>query len=243
MTVNINEVREQARTIVTKRQRSFPNGDEFTQLANAVNFDLFNELSSPLADYKPNSAIPRLSFDITQAVTDYLLPFKSNPTTLFIQTDGTASYPSDYAHLLAAGKNFVSSPGYIDSNGQFVPTEFEEGDIEELDESELRSRLRSYIRKPDEKHPVCVLYKDKIQFYPKDLNTAKIVYLASPVNVKWAYTIVSGREVYDPTNSVDFQWKATNKNDLVFRILQYMGIKIRDNELFAFAGQLRNENQ
>ncbi len=56
--------------------------------------------------------------------------------------------------------------------------------------------------------------------------TGTIQFLKRPTNVKTAYTITSGRAVYNSTGTVDFEWQANLQMELTTRILSYAGLSI-----------------
>ena len=61
-------------------------------------------------------------------------------------------------------------------------------------------------------------------------------YLERPSPIKWNYTIVDGRAVYNPTGSVNYQWDVSETQELTNRILLKAGMSMKDIMAIQVAG-------
>ena len=74
-----------------------------------------------------------------------------------------------------------------------------------------------------------------MQFYPKDLGTAVLVYLKAPRQSVWAYTLVSGRPVYNAAASVQPEWSDVDLDNIIYLALQDVAQNMRDGQLQQFS--------
>ena len=76
-----------------------------------------------------------------------------------------------------------------------------------------------------------------IQIWPTSINAGvRVGYVKTPVNPKWAYVVVNGKALYDPSNKVDFELHPAEETELVYKILKYAGLSMRRDDL-AKGGQ------
>lgn len=151
-----------------------------------------------------------------KANSDALNPFKSDPTTIAIDSNGKYVKPAELLHVDAI------------RNGA-------EAEIKEVYDDRLASHLSSAYDAPSAVFPIYVEYSDYLQFYPITLATAKLVYLQSFEPSKWAYTLTAGRPVYDATNSVQPKWADSDIDEICYIALSDMGINLNDDRLQAIA--------
>eukprot|EP00918_Siedleckia_nematoides_P022684 GHVU01048851.1.p1 GENE.GHVU01048851.1~~GHVU01048851.1.p1 ORF type:complete len:251 (+),score=19.02 GHVU01048851.1:167-919(+) len=115
------------------------------------------------------------------------------------------------------------------------------------DEEKLDLILRSVLSSPTEDTPVALISRD-IQVFPTTVRKIKLRYYKTPEGVnpltgaqvamlpKFGYTTsAAGQEVYDITNSVDFELPDHYVPQLVLEISKMMGINLRDAEVFQYA--------
>lgn len=80
-------------------------------------------------------------------------------------------------------------------------------------------------------------YEDYYQFLPSTVSEAVLDYIASPTEIKWAYTFDSeGRQVYNSGRSVQPKWGNSTIVEITKRTLNTMGISWKDAD-FAAAGK------
>lgn len=155
----------------------------------------------------------------TQRISDTLSKFMSDPTPITVTSQGRFDSPTDLFHVdsIMATYNGVQYP------------------VMRVEKDRIANRLSSTYDMPTAQFPIYTEYKTFLQFYPTNLSTATLVYLKAPSPVKWAYTLVSNRPVYDETNSQDPIWSDTDIDNIIYLMLQDLGINMRDGELSNFA--------
>lgn len=167
----------------------------------------------------------------TESITEYLATF-IRTATLNIDTQGHAPYPSDFAHLASLNYYFVRTSG----QGKMIPvTEVDNADFSEVEASSLL--------KPTKRFPKFTFYANYLAFLPRNLGTMGIDYFKIPDTPKWAFTTVNSREVYDPSNSVQFESPDFAMNDVMALMLSFMGINIQVPMLVQYAQEFKANNK
>jgi hypothetical protein len=77
-------------------------------------------------------------------------------------------------------------------------------------------------------------YLTYYSFLPSSVTAATIDYIATPVDVVWGFTIVSGRQVYNAGTSVQPQWNDNSCREITKRMLKNLGVSFHDNEFLNF---------
>lgn len=164
----------------------------------------------------------------TQRISDALSRFFSDPIDLTLATTGSTAgkytFPSDLFH--------------VDAITHVVGTE--QYPVVRVEKDRLANHLSSKIEAPTSTFPIYTEYKTYLQFYPKDLGTAVLVYLKAPTTSVWAYTLVSGRPVYNAAASVQPEWNQTDLDNIIYLALQDIAMNMRDGMLQQF-GQLETQ--
>jgi hypothetical protein len=164
----------------------------------------------------------------TQRISDALSRFFSDPIDLTLPTTGSTAgkytFPNDLFH--------------VDAITRVVGTE--QYPIVRVEKDRLANHLSSKIEAPTSTFPIYTEYKTYLQFYPTNLTSAVLVYLKAPTTSVWAYTLVSGRPVYNATLSVQPEWNQTDLDNIIYLALQDIAMNMRDGMLQQF-GQLETQ--
>ncbi len=182
-------------------------------------------------------AQPKIAYEATQKIADDLLPFKRDPFTLFVDNNGQSPLPSDYAHVIIVWKLVRVSNKY---SGAQSFLNFKPSNIDILTGDQSPIRRASQVLPPSLNNPICEFYPTYIQFYPMNILTAQMTYLGMPKTAVWAYTSPDGRTPqFDPTNSIDTDWPPSCHFDLEVRILQFFGINLGMQDIYAYSEQFK----
>lgn len=102
----------------------------------------------------------------------------------------------------------------------------------------VSSYLKSTIDAPTADNAIYVERGDGFKVYP---SVPKVIldYYRDPSDIKYGFTIdtVNKRPVYNADKTVNFEWPDGQRIELLTRILSFIGISIRDTELFQIAEQ------
>lgn len=216
--VSINEVHNLTYFIAAKQLSGFPSPQEWNNFANLANIDLYNyyndERRKQLVNVKQGENIYAPNVLSNFISNDIFLPTNAN----------SASQPSDYIDAIAMN----TSIGGLMSK------------VNRVNLDDLPDYLKSTIDPPTATEPIYVELATGFNIYPVLATPVYLTYYNQPVTVVWNYTMTSGRPVYEPNGSVDFQWQSTEVYRLTSRVLFYMGLSARDTELEKAAQEMTN---
>jgi hypothetical protein len=230
--MDINEAYELLRYIVNKTQGGHMPPALFNRVIRSASEDLFNSLL-------PGNFLMsgRRKYEETQKISDSLSPFKKMKD-LMVDTYGKGLYPVDYAYLSSIRK-VVTTNNVCDEDER----EIVEKPVRVMDDDKLAHILSSKIVGPSIKKMkfYASQYDTFWQFWPKNIQVVRFTYLCFPTPPVYAFTMTNNRPVYDEGNSVQFQWRATEHNEIVIRAAKIVGINLREQELIQFAEQQKSE--
>ena len=109
-----------------------------------------------------------------------------------------------------------------------------------VDEDRFAFLFDDPLASPVDEDPSYIEDNGSIRVFPTNIPTITIEYLKRPAVPKYAYTIVNRRPVFDPDNSVDFDWDKREENDLTMRILQYAAVSLQNGQMVQFTESKQN---
>lgn len=161
-------------------------------------------------------------YGVNQDNTDSIIKFKSDPLAITIDTFGKYIKPGDLLHIDSIMRG--NSP------------------VIRVNNDHLSSYLDSEYDQPGLTNPIYVEYKSFIQFYPLNLLNANMVYLMNLIPSKWAYTLVSGRPVYNSSASVQPIWSDADIDEIIYLAGVDLGLNLRDQLVIQMNDQKAKEN-
>jgi hypothetical protein len=188
-------------------------------ILNRAQTQYFNKLYGNQNDYRYDRPVPKISYAVTEKISRSLAPFLSDPTALVIDANGQVNTPTDLYQTVSV-THTVSGLDY---------------EVTRVEQDRVSNNLTSSIEAPDAKYPIYTQLRTKLQFYPKNLATATIVYLKKPIDMVWGYTLVGGVPVYNSGTSVQPVWEDMDMNEVVYLALSYAGLNIKDADVSQFA--------
>jgi hypothetical protein len=188
-------------------------------ILNRAQTQYFNKLYGNQNDYRYDRPVPKISYAVTEKISRSLAPFLSDPTALVIDANGQVNTPTDLYQTVSV-THTVSSLDY---------------EVTRVEQDRVSNNLTSSIEAPDAKYPIYTQLRTKLQFYPKNLATATIIYLKKPIDMVWGYTLVNGVPVYNSGTSVQPVWEDMDMNEVVYLALSYAGLNIKDADVSQFA--------
>jgi hypothetical protein len=262
--ININENKKLVEFIANKHQSGASlSPDEYNLCVRSSLDDIIMYYYGLPQHYAPGMPLPAVAWEVTQLVSDYLSGLKKT-NVLAVDADGHAPYPSDYMHKSVLTYEYISQTSEVcDNPDKPVPSiaqddcETEEGTLAQkqsakvsttsvfkpvtvLTDEQFATAINSQVRKPSKKYPVCRFMNDHIEFAPKDLGSVTMVHIRYPLTPVWGYTNPTGFfAIYDPTTSVNIELPAILNNQVAYSVLTKLGINIREQQLQAFAQQMK----
>jgi hypothetical protein len=223
--INVNDIKQFIDYVANKEQSGTSYTiNELNIIFQAANIDLFKLRYGLPEEYTPGMPIPRMSYQNTQKITDDLRACKQ-VLNISVSAQGEMLLPSDYVHETA-----ITYTKYINSTCGEAPTESKKP-VDIIDDDKWAERCSNSIKFPSLDFPIANFLKDRIRLMPKNLGTVELSYLSVPTKPIWAFTTVSGLEIYDATNSVNFDWNDILFTDVSKLVLGYIAINLRDDEL------------
>lgn len=222
MAVNVNDVKVLVEALANKDQKTtYVSAANFNRYAKAAQLDIINE--------------QRMVFEAGTISSDNMASLKVKKQINVDTTTGTFSTPADYLYLSAMYVNTYN----VNKRGEvFAKT----NPIEPVTDSELGNRLSSMFETPTKQRPIAIEYDGSITVYPNNVGLIDLVYIKQPADPTWAFTVSGNVQVYDSGNSVDFEISDQLRNDLVYKICQYLGVTVQQADLFQ-ASQMLKANQ
>lgn len=202
-------------------------------------------------EYQPGLPMPKVAWEITQLVTDYLSHLK--PTvTLPVTNSGIANKPIDYLHVSSISYIYVypeeagdpaveceddsTQQTTVAAKNTVVPkTIIRPVDI--VDDAKWATLLSSVIRQPTLYYPACKFNdQEQVQFVPTNLGSVQFTYIRYPITPVWGYTTPDGfNPQYDAGTSVNIELPAILNNLMTYMVLTKLGINIREPQLQQYA--------
>jgi hypothetical protein len=230
--IDVNELYKAVQFFANKEQSGFIKPSEFNMLADRAQMEMFmKKFGNPELVAGPMQPFPKYSYQETQKISDDLRIFiKKSELPL---SSGFLNYPTDYVHYSSARVVNVSQGTGMTINRREV-------EVSVVDDSELGYILNSSIVNPEPDYPVVAFYEAGLQFYPDNSENVVLTYLRRPVKPNWAYNLVNGRPVYDANNSIHLEFPDETLNEMLAKILSYVGINLREPQLVQYSETQKN---
>lgn len=214
MSINVNDIFEDVLDRVNQPENGLLTTGRYNRFSWIAQLNLIDWLSGDVSNQIPPE--PYLS----QKNKDWLSPFIVPYPVQVI--NGIVTKPSDYyrfenAYLLGQFNDVTNCSDPIVNTGVSLNTS-----IEILDGDKFTERGETYIvgLQPSFKRPISKIVGNNFVFNPTDLGSITIEYIRYPQKSKLAMKPDTqfNDEVYDPANSVDFEWGEYARSLLVWYI-------------------------
>ena len=142
------------------------------------------------------------------------------------------------ATLTKSGDKFVL-PSNLYRLGTLYYNDYIE--VEEVNENELLFINQSPLTRPDSTRPVYTRTGNSVAVYPSGITTdIKCSLIISPAKPNWSYVEVNNVPMYNATDSTDFDLHESDETTIVYKILSYAGLVIKQPEISQIAEQKDN---
>jgi hypothetical protein len=222
--VSIDTVYQRVLALANKEQRGYITPQEFNLFANQAQMDIFEQYFYDLNQFRRLPGNDTLYADMVDILEDKISIFKYGPTTLSASGIGISAIPG--------------STGY--EVHRVTDLNFGGKILEEI-RYEDYYKLQTPLTKPSTSRPVFWKKDGKIYWTPNS-GAVGAHWIRKPVKVNWSSYTLSGSELYDSTNSVDFELHPSEETKLVIKILGLAGITLKDPTLYQIAGAEDNKN-
>ena len=220
----INSVRNTVLAVANKENYGYITPSDFNLFAKQAQLDIFEEYFYRYNEWitKQNARVSGSDYaNIVKNLEEVIDKFSSVSGGLTYSVD-RFELPSDY-YLI----NKVLYSG--------------NKEIERVSHGKINNLLSSHLTTPTTSFPAYTMIADSIQVYPDSISdNVTCHYIRRPKDPKWTYVSMSGGEPLFDSSAADFQdfeLPATDEPLVVNKILQYVGISIREGDLYKSALQ------
>lgn len=236
---SVNLVYNALKDLANKDERGFVTPAVFNNFAAVAQANIFNSIFQELNVAKNMRVrgidVQRHLSKMKQLEED-LSTFSKTET--LSQANGIFTKPDDLARVIS-----------LRTFGSFVFGQTTSTPVDVIyDEEKLEYVLQSELSVPTDSHPVAFL-SDVIEVFPTSVKKLKLRYYKQPEGLvpatgartsatpRFGYTVVSGKEIYSASNSVDFELPDHYIPKLVMEIGKMIGINLRDEAVMAYGAQ------
>lgn len=223
---------------VYKAVQQLANKDQVTGILTPAEFNRYAEFAQ-LEWIEENYNKPDGSgYESNYDISDFMSPIKQS--TAITVSSNKATKPSDYLHYSSAFTNYI-----YNGAGRVVP-------IEIVRDSEWAERLASEVNKPDRLFPIMRQMSNYFEVAPAGINQIQLTYLRTPLQPWWNYTLSGSTPVFAEASGIttnpNSEVTAGNSTDfelqdfdvLVWKICKYMGIEVREGDLYNLSNAEQN---
>lgn len=215
--VKINTVYNRVLAILNKENRGYMTPQEFNLLANQAQLEIFEQYFYDLNQFNRIGEINNEHANIVKNIKEKINLFKKTGNLTY--NNPTFSLPTDLYRLGTV---------YYDSTNE----------VEEIDQNEYLYINASPLTKPTTSRPVFIREGNNAKIYPTTITSnVAASYIKSPVEVVWGYTDVDNVSLYDSSTTTDFELHESEETVLVYKILAYAGLVIKQPEISQIADQ------
>lgn len=133
--------------------------------------------------------------------------------------------PADYLYWVSFFAHTFTNESCGNVTKEWAPVEL-------ITQDKLANRMSSTIVKPTTDYPVAINYSDHYLIFPSP-GKITLTYVRVPKHPKWGYTTSNDRLVYNPSTSQDLELPDSLHDEICTRVLNYMGLSTRDENLYS----------
>jgi hypothetical protein len=210
--------------IANKAQGSYISPTEFQDSYNLAQKQYEHELIETVIGWDANRKKIKLPAANLKQAKQKLAPFMVVGENVAIPGTGHLVKPIDMADIIS------------------MRTVDDKVRIWRVEEDRLASHLSSVIDQINEA-PIYVEKDTYYKLYPTLIGAINWEYYKIAPDVKYDYTIVSGRPVYNQAGSIDSLFGDLEQTDILARVLFMFGISIQANQLVQYYNDVTKSGQ
>lgn len=228
---NINSVYLWVNFLADAYQSRKISDDEFNQIIDSVNLDLWKLKVGLPEEYQVNAPFARQAWQVSNKISDDMRFFITESTIAKNVSTGIFAYPTDYGAFSSLRyRRVLNQP---DCDAPTVATRT----VELVTDAELSERLDNTVIPPNFEYPVGAWYATGWKVFPTLITSVNLTYLRLPTTPVRGYILdpVTDLTNYDPATSVQLDYPKSLWIDFSIMCVKYLGINIRDTELYQMA--------
>ena len=244
--VNIDTVYQRVLALANKEQRGYITPQEFNLFANQAQMDVFEQYFYDLNQFLRVPGNNTMYADPVDILEEKIEIFHKSATT----TSVAATFDTNGDEVTPAVPGIFDLATAVNVQGLYRLKQVRYNNatlgygvkVEKLTHDKLTMAANSPLTAPTLKRPAYYLKGSKIIVQPRSINSIDVNFIKKPVKVEWSGYSISVGELYDSTNSVDFELHPSEETKLVIKILSLSGITLKDPSLYQIAGAEDNKN-
>lgn len=236
--VNIDTVYQRVLALANKEQRGYITPQEFNLFANQAQMDIFEQYFYDLNQFRRIPGNDTVYADMVNILEDKI--------DIFRDTMGS----------VAASTLTAQVPGYIlpDTIYRMEQVRIGGTQCEKLTAKDYNTVRESPLTKPSPSRPIytirsgnVILINDGVSdggtgYIDFTVSSVNMYFIRRPDAVNWSSYNISGADLYDSTNSDNFELHPSEETKLVIKILGLAGITLKDPALYQAATAEDNKN-
>ena len=239
MAVNVNTVYQKVLAISNKEQRGYITPQEFNLFADKAQLYIFEQYFYDLDRLLRAPSNDTVYADRISIIEEKIDIFEKYNQDISVSISASGSLEGKSLGTLPSANYRLGKVFYLE-NGKYV-------EISLVPQNKLYSFLNSNILKPTKKTPIYVKNSvSVINIFPSTI-TGNVTcnYIAKPSQPSFGFVVVNGKALYNANTSIDFELHASEENNLVYKILEYAGVAIKDFNLSeaAFRERITSKNE
>lgn len=226
----INSVRNTVLAVANKQNFGYISPSDFNLYAKQAQLEIFEEYFYRYTTWmaKQNAKLSGSDYaNIVQNLEEIIDSFSEVSLLTYI-SENNFEFPADGYYINTIRYNDVEADRV--SNGKIL------------------SLLSSNLTAPSYSYPAYILNQNEVSVYPVPpvgaIPAIVAQYIRHPKDPKWTYINLSGGEPIFNQSAVDYQdfeLPLSDEPEIVAKILKYVGISLRDKDVYALAVADDNE--
>ncbi len=218
---NVDQLYSFLRWLIRKNQSGAISSGDFFNAWNSESSSYFQDLLGRFQTRANGKAGINTGLIENETIETKLFPF-IKPATPLVVTGGVSSLPTDFIYRLALRIN-----GF---------------DVRHINKNQIATVNDNVIDGPSIASNKYYFHVSDAgyNFIPSTVTAAELDYISHPVDIVWAYTIVSSRQQYNAGASVQPQWLQTDRIEITKRTLKSFGVSFKDSDFAQFGNSVIN---
>jgi hypothetical protein len=243
----INSVRNTVLAVLNKNNYGYVSPADFNLYAKQAQLEVFEDYFSQYnkAVNMENARTSGTSYaDLKKEIEESIETFSQTSTLIQVSLGANRYFTPS---LTTTGFDYflINKVLCYDASGV---TRVYKGEAEKVNHSQITMLTNSLLTAPTEQYPAYTQEGNIMTLYPSTINLPSEVdaqYFRYPKAPKWTFiTLASGEPVFDQSqvDYQDFEVPLEDEYKLIFKILQYCGMSIREIQVAQF-GAVEEQKQ
>ncbi|MDB4381048.1 hypothetical protein N9Z70_06625 [Mariniblastus sp.] len=233
--MTIDEIYRLVQTFANKEQRGFITPTDFNLLAKQAELELYNKrLSIMMEKSQPKKSAGFYAESLTPELAEQDIASFLKTEKVTVDTDSSIAHVGSSGSLLT---DYIVSISTADAETQTISTNVP---VEIVNNKNINQILRSSLVKPSASYPIALIGGSAsnakvINVFPDSIKSVTVNHYVNDSSPKWSYVTIAGKPVYDVGGSTQFKFSNRVHGELVVKILEYLGVTIREVEVVQYA--------